>query len=87
MDNFSKLPNDLTLKGLDTKLKKLTNVIKDPDKYYSGLASDSRVSKVEEEMAELASKSHSPVDLIDKLDSLHTKIDLLINHLGLNTTD
>jgi len=81
-DNFSKLSTTPTLKSLDTKINKLSKVIKDPDGYLSGLASDNRVSKVEEEMAELSAKSHAPVDFNNKLDSLHSKIDLLQNDVS-----
>jgi hypothetical protein len=80
-DNFKKLDKIPTIKSLDTKVRRLTNVIKDPDGYNSGIASSKRIEKVEERVDELTAISHPPVDFSHKLDSLHHKIDRMIEML------
>jgi len=91
-DNWDKLNKAIIAdsalqKYIDTKFKKLNNVLKDPDGYNSGIASDSRVSKVEEKVDELAAISHPPVDFVDKLESLHHKIDRVIELLERITSE
>jgi len=80
-DNFKKLDNIPTIKSLDTKVRRLTKVIKDPDGYNSGIASTERIEKVEVRVDELTAISHPPVDFTDKLDSLHHKIDRVLELL------
>jgi len=77
MDNT----DDNIRKYVDTKLKKINRVLKDPDGYNSGIASTERIEKVEERVDELTAISHPPVDFTDKLDSLHHKIDRVLELL------
>jgi len=86
MENFDRL-KDTTLQSLETKLNKLTNVVKDPDRYNSGLASDSRVSKIEDRVGELDANSHAPVDFDSKLNLLHSKIDTMSDQLNQMSND
>ena len=91
-DNWDKLNKAIIAdsalqKYIDTKFKKMNNVLKDPDGYNSGIASDSRVSKVEEKVDELAAWSHPPVDFTNRLDSLHDKIDRVLELLERLTSE
>ena len=83
-DNWKKLrneviSNDKRLNGpfreLEKKVNKLTDVVKDPDKYNSGLASESRVESLEEKVGELSDVPHTPIDFTAKLKQLHDKVD------------
>ena len=83
-DNWKRLQkevisNDKRLNGpfreLEKKVNKLTDVVKDPDKYNSGLASESRVESLEEKVGELSDVSHTSIDFTAKLKQLHDKVD------------
>lgn len=80
-DNFKKLDDIPTIKSLDTKVQKLTKVIKDPDGYNSGIASNDRVDEMNERVSELEAISHTPVDFTERLNQLHDKIDRVIEML------
>ena len=70
-DNFSKL---LNLDTLNSKVNKISKVLKDPDGYNSGIASDSRVSKIEEAMANVGAKHPTPDENLIKLNQLEDKL-------------
>jgi len=85
-DNWDKLNKAIYAENalkryIDNKLRKVHGVLKDPDGYNSGIASTNRIEKVEERVDELAAISHPPVDFVDKLESLHHKIDRVIELL------
>tara|TARA_B100001093_G_C26280370_1_gene780866 strand:+ start:269 stop:529 length:261 start_codon:yes stop_codon:yes gene_type:complete len=77
MDNT----DDNIRKYVDTKLKKINRVLKDPDGYNSGIASNDRVDEMNERVSELEAISHTPVDFTERLNQLHNKIDRVIEML------
>jgi|TARA_B100001094_G_scaffold61282_1_gene56974 ribosome-associated translation inhibitor RaiA len=77
MDNT----DDNIRKYVDTKLKKINRVLKDPDGYNSGIASNDRVDEMNERVSELEAISHTPVDFTERLNQLHDKIDRVIEML------
>ena len=77
MDNT----DDNIRKYVDTKLKKINRVLKDPDGYNSGIASNDRVDEMSERVSELEAISHTPVDFTERLNQLHNKIDRVIEML------
>jgi len=77
MDNT----DDNIRKYVDTKLKKINRVLKDPDGYNSGIASNDRVDEMNERASELEAISHTPVDFTERLNQLHNKIDRVIEML------
>ena len=76
-DNWKKLQNKKVFKSnpFEKKLNHLRRVIADPDGYNTGLASRDRVESLEQQVDELQSESHPPIDFTEKLDELHDKID------------
>mgnify|MGYP001998864111 FL=1 len=66
---------------IEKKLKHLKRVIEDPDGYNTNLASKDRVESLEQQIDELQSNSHPPVNFTDKLDELHTKMDGITKRL------
>lgn len=82
MDKLNKSHTIESLKTyIDTKLKKLYNILTHPDKYNSGIASVNKIEKIEERVDELAAWSHPPVDFTNRLNSLHDKIDRVLELL------
>ena len=77
MDNT----DDNIRKYVDTKLKKINRVLKDPDGYNSGIASNDRGDEMNERVSELEAISHTPVDFTERLNQLHDKIDRVIEML------
>jgi len=64
-----------SIKQLEKKLKSLKKVIKDPDKYNSGLASVDKVSEMETRIGELEKNSHEPQNYREKCDEMEERIE------------